>query len=87
MFLITKISENLNQSAGSAIPNLSTEQIKDTNIPLPSLPEQKSIVTNLDQLSQQILILRTDYQVQLQQYDELWASTLDMAFRGELVKE
>ena len=46
--LSTKIQENLNQSVWSAIPNLSTQQINDIPIPLPSLPIQKLIVQKLD---------------------------------------
>lgn len=43
-FLSTKIEENLKISAGSAQPNLSTEQIKDIEIPQPPFSEQKRIV-------------------------------------------
>lgn len=49
-YLGTKIQENLRISAGSAIPNLSTEQIKAIWFPLPPLAEQKRIVEKVDQL-------------------------------------
>ena len=50
LFLTTKIESNLQQSAGSAIPNLSTEQIKSIEIPLPSLAVQSVIVDKLNKL-------------------------------------
>ena len=49
-FLSTQIQQHLTISAGSAIPNLSTEQINDTIIPLPPLAEQKRIVEKIDRL-------------------------------------
>ena len=47
-FLKTKVEESLAISAGAAQPNLSTEQIKSFQIPLPPLPQQKQIVAILD---------------------------------------
>jgi type I restriction enzyme, S subunit len=49
-FLSTQIQKNLAISSGSAIPNLSTEQINGTIIPLPPLAEQRRIVAKIDQL-------------------------------------
>jgi type I restriction enzyme S subunit len=48
--LTIKIVENLNKSFGSAIPNLSTEQINDILIALPPLAEQHRIVAKVDEL-------------------------------------
>ena len=48
--LTTKISENLAKSMGSAIPNLSTAQIKDIVFALPPLPEQHRIVAKVVEL-------------------------------------
>lgn len=48
--LTTKIQENLSKSAGSAIPNLSTSQIKDIVIALPPLAEQHRIVKKVNEL-------------------------------------
>ena len=48
--LTTKIATNLNQSAGSAIPNLSTEQINSITLALPPLAEQHRIVAKVDEL-------------------------------------
>ena len=48
--LTIKIVENLKKSFGSAIPNLSTEQINDILIALPPLSEQHRIVAKVDEL-------------------------------------
>jgi len=49
--LSTKIKENLQKSNGSAIPNLSSEQIKNIIIPKNCVEEQQKIVAELDSLS------------------------------------
>lgn len=59
--------------------------IKNLQIPLPDLTTQTSIVSHLDDVSQHISLLKTQYLTQLQSYDDLWASILDQAFRGELI--
>jgi type I restriction enzyme, S subunit len=48
--LETKVVENLAKSFGSAIPNLSTEQIGNIVIALPPLAEQHRIVAKVDEL-------------------------------------
>jgi type I restriction enzyme S subunit len=63
-FLGTKIQENLKQSVWSAIPNLSSEQIKNIEIPLPPLSTQSRIVARLDSafasIAEQISLLRAN---------------------------
>jgi type I restriction enzyme S subunit len=49
-YLNTKIEENLSISMGSAIPNLSTKQIEEIEVPLPPLKEQHRIVTKIESL-------------------------------------
>jgi len=49
-YLSTQIEKNLKISSGSAIPNLSTEQINEMLFPLPPLLEQHRIVARIDQL-------------------------------------
>lgn len=49
-YLNTKIEENLAKSSGSAIPNLSTKQIGELEIPLPPLSEQHRIVKRIESL-------------------------------------
>jgi type I restriction enzyme, S subunit len=46
--LSTKVEENLKISKGAAQPNLSSEQIKNIEFSLPSIPEQQHIVAKLD---------------------------------------
>ena len=48
--LTTKIADNLKISFGSAIPNLSTEQINSIVTAIPSLAEQHRIVAKVDEL-------------------------------------
>lgn len=78
--LSTKIQENLNQSVWSAIPNLSTEQIKNIQIPLPSLPTQKLIVQKLDlsfeNINKQIDLIKKN----LSSLEELNKSVLEKVF-------
>jgi type I restriction enzyme S subunit len=49
-FFETIIQQNLSISYGTAIPNLSAKQIKETAFPLPPLAEQHRIVTKVDEL-------------------------------------
>lgn len=83
-FLYTKVEDNLKISSGAAQPNLSTEQIKNIDIPLPSPEEQKRIVKKLDALSQQTKNLGTIYNQKLIDLEELKKSILQKAFSGEL---
>jgi type I restriction enzyme S subunit len=50
-FLQTQSKSFLESAAGVAQPNLSTEQMKQYAIPVPPLPEQEKIVSELDCLS------------------------------------
>lgn len=59
--------------------------MRSFQIPLPPLLIQQNIVKKLDNLSQNISNLKNLYKSQLAHYDELWASVLDQAFRGELI--
>ena len=49
-FFETTIARNLSISFGTAIPNLSTQQINETVIAIPPLAEQHRIVTKVDEL-------------------------------------
>ena len=75
-FLITKVEESLAISAGAAQPNLSTEQIKAFKIPLPPLPEQKRIVSILDQAFAEIEKAKSNAQQNLKNAKELFESYL-----------
>ena len=86
-FLWTKIEENLHKSSWSAIPNLSTKQILEIQIPLPPLEEQKKIVAYLDELNATISKLKSEYQSQLAMLDEMRNSSLELAFWGSRERE
>ncbi|MCU7976531.1 restriction endonuclease subunit S [Shewanella sp. SW36] len=84
-YLNTKIQEHLDISAGSAQPNLSTEQIKSIKIPLPDIPEQKRIVTILEQAFADIEQARDKTEQNLKNARELFESYLQQIFsqRGD----
>jgi len=83
-FLTTKIEENLKISQGAAQPNLSTDQIKNFQIPLPPISEQKAIVKKLDALSGDTKKLEGIYRQKLADLEELKKSVLKKAFDGGL---
>lgn len=83
-FLSTKIKENLKISAGSAQPNLSTEQIKSIQIPFPKIKEQNTIVKKLNELSIETKKLEKIYEQKLADLEELKKSILSKAFHAEL---
>jgi len=83
-FLSTKVDENLQISAGSAQPNLSTEQIKGLLLPLPSIELQARIVESLEYLEKEIQRLTKIYERKLATLEELKKSILHRAFSGEL---
>lgn len=84
-FLSTKVEELLEMSAGAAQPNLSTEQIKGMQIPLPPIPEQKRIVALLDTLFADLAQTRAKTQQNLKNARALFDSYLQQVFsqKGE----
>lgn len=84
-FLLTKSEESLKISAGSAQPNLSTKQIKDFQIPLPPVEEQKRIVAILDEAFAGIDTAIANTEKNLANARELFESYLNSVFtqRGE----
>jgi len=83
-FLSTMVEENLRISAGTAQPNLSTEQIKGFVLPLPSVDEQERIADALETLSKETQRLTRLYERKLAALEELKKSLLHQAFNGEL---
>ncbi|MBA4336889.1 restriction endonuclease [bacterium] len=79
-FLSTRIEENLKISAGSAQPNLSTEQIKSFKIPLPPLPEQHRIVKILDEVFDKTAKAKENAEKKIQQAKALFESYLQSVF-------
>ena len=68
----------------AGVPNLHLENIKTVTIPVPPLSEQEKIVEYLDQVSKEVKSLKSQYQSQLDNLEELKKSVLDNAFRWEL---
>jgi len=80
--LKTKVEESLKIAAGSAQPNLSTEQINNFEIPLPSLPEQQRIVSIIDKAFEAIDKAIENTQKNLQNAKELFVSYLNNVFEN-----
>ena len=64
--------------------NIGLTDIKEIEIPLPPLPEQKRIVKELDTLSEKVRQLQEIYTKQIANCTELKQSLLQKAFEGEL---
>lgn len=79
-FLSGKVEENLAISAGSAQPNLSTEQINNFEIPIPPLKEQKQIVALLDKAFTAIDQAKANIEKNIANAKELFQSKLNDIF-------
>jgi len=77
------LNETKSKSRGGALQNISLTDIKNTNIPLPPLNEQKRIVAKLDALFTRIDTAITHLQQTLELSKALFASALDEAFLPE----
>ena len=74
----------LKNSFGGAQPNISQKMIRETEIPLPPLPEQRRIVAYLDDLQAKINNLKDLQNQTAAELDSLLPSILDRAFNREL---
>ena len=74
----------LEDSFGGAQPNISQTYLKELELPLPSIEEQKKIVEYLDDISSKMDRIKALQKEKLQELKALKASILDSAFRGEL---
>ena len=70
--------------SGSAIPQLTVPMIKEYHIPLPTLPEQLEIISQLEILFAETQRLEAIYQRKIALLVELKKSLLQQAFAGEL---
>lgn len=67
------------------MPRVTTKFLETyDNIPVPPLSEQEKIVEHLDQVSKEVKELKSKYQSQLDNLEELKKSVLDKAFKWEL---
>ena len=85
-YLFTKVEEHLEKSAGSAQPNLSTEQIKGLELPVPPIQEQKRIVAILDEVFADIEQARAKTEQNLKNARELFESYLQQVFSQRDIK-
>ncbi|MDD3525154.1 MAG: restriction endonuclease subunit S [Candidatus Cloacimonetes bacterium] len=83
--LMSKKDELVAQAAGNAQPNISQIKIKNTEIPLPPLPEQQRIVAILDEAFEGIAIAKANAEKNLQNARALFESHLQAVFsqRGD----
>lgn len=64
-------------ATGAAQPNFNAKKLSFLKIPLPDLETQSQIVSHLDQVHQQITMLKTQLNSQIEHCDELWQSSLE----------
>ncbi len=69
---------------GAAQPKLNQSALNSIIIPIPPLPDQRSIVAKLDALSAETQKIEAIYQQKLADLDELKKSVLQKAFNGGL---
>lgn len=68
---------------GQGQPNLNTEMVKKTSIPLPSLSEQHRIVSEIKAFQAKMDALKSAQAEQLSALEGLFPGVLEQAFRGE----
>jgi type I restriction enzyme, S subunit len=68
----------------TARPNVSLDDMRDLVVPLPSLEEQRCIVTYIDGLQSQVDSLKRLQEETSKELDAMLPSVLDKAFKGEL---
>ena len=78
-YLHTKSKESLRIAAGAAQPNLSTAQIKNFVIPIPSLSEQQRIVSRLDAAFAKIDAMKANAEKQVSEACTLFQKALTKA--------
>ena len=82
--MLSKKEELISQAVGNAQPNISQIKIRNTEVPIPPLPEQHRIVTILDSLSTTTNRMEAIYQQKHTALNELKQSVLHQAFSGQL---
>ena len=71
----------------ATVTNLSLTRIRNLQIPLPPLSEQKRIVVYLNNLREKVDKLKILQQQQAKELEELKKSILEKAFSGKLISE
>ena len=83
LLLLNKRKELIYRSGGGAQPNISQSIIKNLEIPVPPLIEQKRIVAKLEKILNQIDHVKKLKTEQLADLESLKTSILNEAFQGE----
>ena len=86
-FWCSKTQELRNINQGAAQPNLNTTIIENTEIPVPSLPEQKAIVEKIEKAFACADNAQAAISAALEQAKQLKQSILKRAFEGRLVPQ
>ena len=82
--MLKNLKQFKKQSVGANTKFLKLGMIKEMQLALPEISEQKQIVAGLDGLSGQVGRLESVYRRKLAALDELKKSLLHRAFSGEL---
>jgi type I restriction enzyme S subunit len=67
-------------------PNLSINDLRNMEVPCPSIDDQKSVIDSLNHLASETQKLISLYQRKLSELSEFKKSLLQKAFSGELTK-
>jgi type I restriction enzyme S subunit len=78
--MLSKKDQLVAQAAGNAQPNISQIKIKNTNVPIPPLPEQQRIVGILDEAFDGIATAKANAEKNLQNARALFESHLQSVF-------
>lgn len=74
----------MQNASGAAQPNINGTKLGEFSVPLPNLAEQQQVVEALDALNDKTTQLKTELTAKIGMFNQLKASVLDGAFRGEL---
>lgn len=83
-FLKYAIDKLIIQRSGSAIPQLTVPMLKDYQIPVPSIEDQKNIIDRAETLAAETQKLEDIYKKKIVDLEELKKSVLQKAFAGKL---
>lgn len=72
------------KASGGTQENLNLSIIKAIQVPLPDIQQQRKIVLSLDALNHQINQVKSEFTSKIELLNQLKASILDSAFKGEL---
>ncbi|NMW21395.1 MAG: hypothetical protein HKK67_07140 [Chlorobiaceae bacterium] len=84
-YFLSKKDDLVSQAAGNAQPNISQLKIKNTDVPVPPLPEQKRIVAILEEAFEGIAKAKANAEKNLKNAHQLFESHLNSVFsqRGD----